>query len=286
MDPLIGFALAHAEQAPLDHLEAVCLQVREQEEQPVFRRRQGAVFVHGKLTGGAGFPIEAPRRHVGLERRLEGRDEELKLVERQAGEIEELCRAGLHIGELDTGHTSCLLSWEAQYTIIEINSIEHNLPWRNADNFFDAFDNAHGRRVRRRVWVMTDVGALPALAKWPGLQAVIAVETIRMAHKQAPVTSDYRFYLSSLMRPATAFVTMIRQHWDIENKLHWSLDVTFNEDRCRIRKDHAPENVAAVRHIALNLLRQEHTHQRSLRQKRLLCSLDEHYLLTVLSGAT
>jgi predicted transposase YbfD/YdcC len=164
--------------------------------------------------------------------------------------------------------------------------VEHNLPWRDEDNFFDAFDNTHGRRVRRRVWVMTDLESLPALEKWPGLQAVIAVETIRMAHKQAPVTSDYRFYLASLMRSATAFVTMIRQHWDIENKLHWSLDVTFNEDRCRIRKDHAPENVAAVRHITLNLLRQEHTHQMSLRQKRLLCGLDEHYLLTVLSGAT
>jgi len=164
--------------------------------------------------------------------------------------------------------------------------IEHNLAWRQADNFFDAFDTAHGRRVRRRVWTMTDIQVLPALAKWPGLQTVIAVETIRTAHKQAPVTSDYRFYLASLVRSATAFVTMIRQHWDIENKLHWSLDVTFNEDRCRIRKEHAPENVVALRHVALNLLRQESLHHISLRQKRLLCSLDERYLLTVLSGAT
>ena len=93
--------------------------------------------------------------------------------------------------------------------------IEHNLPWRDAANFFDAFDNPHGRRVRRRVWVMTDLGALPALEKWPGLQAVLAVETIRMAHKQAPVTSDYRFYIASLRRSADAFVRMIRQHWDI-----------------------------------------------------------------------
>jgi predicted transposase YbfD/YdcC len=115
---------------------------------------------------------------------------------------------------------------------------------------------------------------------------VIAVETIRMAHQHAPVTSDYRFYISSLGRSADAFVTMIRQHWDIENKLHWSLDVTFNEDCCRIRKGHAPENVAAVRHMALNLLRQERTRHISLRQKRLLCSLDEHYLLMVLSRAT
>ena len=164
--------------------------------------------------------------------------------------------------------------------------IEHNLSWREADHCFDAFDNAHGRRVRRRVWAMTDLGALPALKKWPGLQEVMAVETIRMAHKQAPVTSDSRFYLSSLKRSATAFVTMIRQHWDSEKKLHWSLEVMFNEDRCHIRKEHAPENVVSLRHVALNLLRHESSHPISLRQKRLLCSLDEHYLLTVLSGAT
>ena len=164
--------------------------------------------------------------------------------------------------------------------------IEHQLAWRTSENFFDAFDDSHGRTVRRRVWTITDLVALPELAKWPDLQAVIVVETIRAAYPGALITSDYRVYISSLIRSATAFVTMIRQHWDIENKLHWSLDVTFNEDRCRIRKEHAPENVAAVRHIALNLLRQEHSQHMSLRQKRLLCGLDEHYLLMVLSGAT
>jgi predicted transposase YbfD/YdcC len=164
--------------------------------------------------------------------------------------------------------------------------IEHQLTWRTAENFFDAFDDSHGRTVRRRVWAITDLTSLPELAKWPGLQAAIVVETIRAAYAGAPITSDYRVYISSLIRSATVFVAMIRQHWDIENKLHWSLDVTFNEDRCRIRKEHAPENVAAVRHIALNLLRQEHSQHRSLRQKRLLCGLDEHYLLMVLSGAT
>jgi predicted transposase YbfD/YdcC len=164
--------------------------------------------------------------------------------------------------------------------------VEHQLAWRTAENFFDAFDDSHGRTVRRRVWTITELLPLPELAKWPGLNSVIVVETIRMAHQQAPVTSDYRVYISSLVRSATAFVTMIRQHWDIENKLHWSLDVTFNEDRSRIRKEHAAENMAAVRHVVLNLLRQEHSHQISLRQKRLLCGLDEHYLLMVLSRAT
>jgi len=164
--------------------------------------------------------------------------------------------------------------------------LEHQLAWRHAANFFDAFDDAHGRTVRRRVWTMTDLMALPELATWPDLQAVIVVETMRMAPCDAPVTSDYRVYISSLVRSATACVRMMRQHCDIENKLHWSLDVTFNEDRSRIRTDHAPENMASLRHVALNLLRQEQAQHISLRRKRLLCSLDEHYLLMVLSGAT
>jgi hypothetical protein len=85
--PLIRFALEHAEQASLDHLEGVGLEVGEEEEQPVCRRRQGAVLIDGKPAGGAGFSIEAPRRHMGLERGLEGRDQLLKLVERHAREI-------------------------------------------------------------------------------------------------------------------------------------------------------------------------------------------------------
>jgi predicted transposase YbfD/YdcC len=164
--------------------------------------------------------------------------------------------------------------------------IEPQVAWRTAENFFDAFDDSHGRTVRRSVWTITDLKPIPQLAKWPDLQSVSIVETIRAAYPGASITSDYRIYISSLIRSATVFVAMIRQHWDIENKLHWSLDVTFNEDRCRIRKDYAPENIVALRHIALNLLRQEHTHRMSLRQKRLLCGLDEHYLLTVLSRAT
>src|SRR5262249_47940197 len=100
------------------------------------------------------------------------------------------------------------------------------------------------------------------------------------APSSARFTND-RFSLSSLRQSADTFIKMIRHHWDIENKLHWSLDVTCNADRCRIRKDYAPANRAAVRPSALHLLRQEHTPQMRLRQQRLLCGLDEPSLLTV-----
>jgi predicted transposase YbfD/YdcC len=166
------------------------------------------------------------------------------------------------------------------------DQIEHNLSWRDEQHFFEAFDDSHGRTVRRRVWRISDLSPVANLEKWNGLTSIVAVETIRQAHQQAEVTSDYRFYLSSLVRSAQDFAALIRQHWDIENKLHWSLDVTFNEDRSRIRKDNAPENMAALRRLALNLLRQNRSKSISLRQKRLLCSLDEDYLLQVISGAT
>src|SRR6266852_7267164 len=93
----MGFALSHAEPTSLDHLEAISLQISEQEEQPIFRRRQGAVLVHGKLAGRPGLPIEAPRGHMRVERGLKGRNQLLKLVEGQAGQIQELRGAGLYI---------------------------------------------------------------------------------------------------------------------------------------------------------------------------------------------
>jgi hypothetical protein len=117
VNPLIGFALAHAEEASLDHLQGVGFDVGQNKKEPIFGCRQGAVAIDGKLAGRPGFAIEPPYGHMRLEGRLKGRDQLLKLVEVQAGEIQELRRARLHIGKLYTGHAWCLLLWEAQYTI-------------------------------------------------------------------------------------------------------------------------------------------------------------------------
>jgi len=98
VDPLIGFALDHAEQAPLDHLECIGFEVDQDEQEPIFWCREGAGFVHGKPARRAGFPIHPPRRHPGLERGLEGRDQLMKLVKRHAREIQKLHRARLQLG--------------------------------------------------------------------------------------------------------------------------------------------------------------------------------------------
>src|SRR5262252_6362804 len=104
MNPLIGFALAHAEQASLHHWERVSLYIGQNKQKPVLWGRQGAVLIHAKLARGPGFAIEAPCYHMGLEGGLEGRHQLLKLVEGQAGHIQELRGASLQIGKSYTGH--------------------------------------------------------------------------------------------------------------------------------------------------------------------------------------
>jgi predicted transposase YbfD/YdcC len=125
--------------------------------------------------------------------------------------------------------------------------------------FFDAFDDGHGRLVRRRVFACPHVGALAILKDWPGLAAVLAVETIRGIPGRGKVTAEIRHYLSSAALPPEALAAAIRDHWRIENGLHWVLDVTFREDASRVRERNATRNLALLRRIALNLARADRT---------------------------
>lgn len=93
------------------------------------------------------------------------------------------------------------------------------------------------------------------------------------------------FYLSSLPPNAQQLGKVIRQHWSIENQLHWVLDVTFNEDACRIRTKSAPENIALLKRWSINLLNQETSYKRSTRQKAKRASMDEGYMLQVLEAS-
>jgi predicted transposase YbfD/YdcC len=97
-------------------------------------------------------------------------------------------------------------------------------------------------------------------------------------------TKERRYYISSLEAEAKELGKAIRGHWSVENSLHWVLDVGFREDASRIRKDHGAENMATMRHIALNLLKQEKSLKVGVKSKRLKAGWDEAYLLKVLSG--
>jgi predicted transposase YbfD/YdcC len=149
---------------------------------------------------------------------------------------------------------------------------------------FDAFDDGHGRLVRRRVFVCADPGALPVLEGWPGLTTVLAVENIRGINGTGKVTAQIRYYLSSSKQPPEQLAVAIRRHWMIENGLHWVLDVGFNEDASRIRERTAARNLALLRRIALNLARADTTLKASLKGKRKSAAWDNTFMATLIKG--
>ncbi len=118
--------------------------------------------------------------------------------------------------------------------------------------------------------------------QWCGLQTIVVVERIR--HLWNKTTREVQFYLSSLPANASLLGKIIRQHWGIENPVHWVLDVTFNEDSCRIRSGHSPHNLSLLRRWALNVLRQETTLRRSLRPKQKRAAMNNDYMTTVLKA--
>jgi predicted transposase YbfD/YdcC len=150
--------------------------------------------------------------------------------------------------------------------------------------FFDAFDDGHGRLVRRRVFACPDVGVLATLADWPGLRAVLAVETIRGIPGRGKVTAEIRHYLSSAALPPEALAAAIRNHWRVENGLHWVLDVGFREDASRVRDRNAARNLGLLRKIALNLARADATVKASLKGKRKYAGWDDAFMATLIAG--
>lgn len=145
-------------------------------------------------------------------------------------------------------------------------------------------DADHGRIEVRQHWITDDIAWLPAVTGkplWPGLRSIGMIQAQRRIGQQ--VTTFIRYYLASLPADAAQFAHAARAHWQIENQLHWSLDVAFHEDANRTRTDYAPQNLAVLRHIALNLLQQERSTKDSLKLKRLRAAWDQHYLLKLLA---
>jgi predicted transposase YbfD/YdcC len=149
---------------------------------------------------------------------------------------------------------------------------------------FDAFDESHGRLVRRRVFACPEVGVLATLKDWPGLRAVLAVETIRGIPGRGKVTAEIRYYLSSAKLPPEALAVAIRNHWRVENGLHWVLDVVFREDASRVRERNAARSLALLRKIALNLARADTTLKASLKGKRKYAGWDDTFMAALIAG--
>lgn len=153
--------------------------------------------------------------------------------------------------------------------------------WAQAHQPHETVEKDHGRLEVRRAWLSEDLDWFSDKAAWAGLHSFGMVEASRTL-PTGQTQRQRRYYLSSLKaQELSRFAQAVRAHWGIENAVHWVLDVTFREDHARVRKDHAPENFALIRRMALNLLKQDSS-KGSLNVKRLRAACDHDYLAKVL----
>jgi predicted transposase YbfD/YdcC len=136
-------------------------------------------------------------------------------------------------------------------------------------------DGDHGRIETRTTTVINDVAWLQQRHHWPGLKAVVMVESTRQT--TGKIEQETRFYITSLVLLAHLLGPIIRSHWAIENSLHWVMDMIFRDDECRVRTDHAPANFATIKHMAHNLIRKA-PGKDSLRLKRKAAGWDDDFL--------
>jgi predicted transposase YbfD/YdcC len=139
----------------------------------------------------------------------------------------------------------------------------------------------HGREERHFVHTILNPKGIRDQALWQDLRAITMVYSERQELRKEK-TEEVRFYIGSRKAKAKTYANSIRSHWGIENGLHWALDVSFDEDQCRMRTDHSPQNMALLRRLALCLLK-KHGHKGSLRGKRLQSGWNDAFLLEVLS---
>ncbi|ACK73737.1 transposase ISAs1 family protein (plasmid) [Gloeothece citriformis PCC 7424] len=144
-------------------------------------------------------------------------------------------------------------------------------------------DEGHGRQEVRYYQMLSNVAEeIDPDWQWLNLNSIGYVEYLRVENGTDKTSLERRYFISSLNNNIKLFASSVREHWCIENQCHWILDVQFNEDDSRIRKDNAPANMAILRHLALNLLKQEKTLKVGVKAKRKKAGWDENYLLKVL----
>lgn len=154
--------------------------------------------------------------------------------------------------------------------------------------YHESTEAGHGRIDTRRVWATGQIDWLKRRHEWKNLNSVVVVEQVRkLLGKDRQAATHRRYYISSV--PCTSgekFATLIRNHWSIENAQHWSLDMAFNEDQSRVRKNHGDQNLAVLRRIALGLLRRDKSVKLGAKNKRLKAGRNRDYLLKVLLEPT
>lgn len=163
-----------------------------------------------------------------------------------------------------------------------LEEIKDSFQMLASDAVAEEIDCGHGRVEQRTCSVIADLSLVEKAAEWASLQGLVRIEAKRCHKVTGQSERETRFYITSLKPDAARLNRSIRQHWGIENKLHWALDVSFGEDLDRKRAGHAAQNYSVLNRIALNLLKQEKTCKLGMKSKRLKAGWDNDYLLHLL----
>ncbi len=185
----------------------------------------------------------------------------------------------------DNGADYCLALKENQPNLYQevVNLFDQGegIDWSEVEHdFHRTINQGHGRTEIRRHWTMPVTELFFDESKWPGLQSVGFIESIRKVDGET--TTNKRYYLNSFSSDAQLLAHAVRKHWEVENNVHWVLDVAFREDDCPVHSDHAPENLSQLRKMSLNLLSLEKTAKIGVANKRLKAAWDNNYLAKVL----
>ncbi len=145
---------------------------------------------------------------------------------------------------------------------------------------FEKSEKGHGREEKRTYWLTKKIDSIEGIEEWPGLKSIGYTLSERTIGEETSI--DYRFFLTSLDGGVEEFATSVREHWQVENSLHWVLDVGFREDESRVREGYGAENMAMLRKMALNLLKQDKSIKAGIKSKRKVAGWDHDYLLKLL----
>ncbi|MBI2423070.1 MAG: ISAs1 family transposase [Candidatus Hydrogenedentes bacterium] len=180
-------------------------------------------------------------------------------------------------------HAGYLLALKGNQELLA-EDVEQEFKHAMAENFahmehhyHETIDKAHGRVERRQYWYTQDIHGLGTAGRWPGLAGMIMCRATRTVNQETSI--EDRYYITSERQDsAIKLAAAVRAHWGIENSLHWVLDVTFNEDQSRVRIGHAAENLATIRKMALNVMKNDGSNNDSIRGKRKRAGWDDRYL--------
>ena len=191
---------------------------------------------------------------------------------------------------LEQGGDYLLTVKQNQGTLYDLIDFAFNIDYENEFkdvpyDYAKKVEKSHGRIETRECWVTSDpeyIAYIDPKGNWEKLKSLAIIKATRVIEGES--SSQIRYFIASVKPGASRMMQLIRNHWEVENKLHWSLDVTFNEDNSRVRTGHAPENLALIRKMALNLLRQNKTKKCGAKTKRMLCAIDNNFLQEILNS--